>query len=135
MIPLVWVLPTDKCNFLFYLTIQANLILYTHIIYHKTSKILVRNISDCPLHISYCQKLSHIIDIIYDNSFLIDTQTAFDSAASLLAILPFLDLGARLALMPANKFMKTQLNNKVRVYGDTITLEEISKLVAEYFSI
>lgn len=73
MIPLVLVLLSDNCNFLFYPTTQANLILYTHIIDHKTSKILVRNTSNRLLHILYCQKLDHIINIAYNNCFLADT--------------------------------------------------------------
>lgn len=71
----------DNCNFIFHPTIQANLILYTHIINYTTTKILVSNTSDCPLCIPQHQKLSHIVNICYENCLLADAQVTFDSAA------------------------------------------------------
>lgn len=72
MIPLIPVFLPDNRNFLFYLTTQAKLTLYAQIVDHTTTKILVSNISDCPLRILQHQKLGYIVDIYYENYFLAD---------------------------------------------------------------
>lgn len=46
MILLLLVLFPDDRNFLFHPTTQTNLILFMHIIHHKITKVIVRNISD-----------------------------------------------------------------------------------------
>lgn len=46
LVPLVRVPLLDNQDFLFHLTAQANLTLYTHIVNHETSKILVKNAFD-----------------------------------------------------------------------------------------
>lgn len=56
-------------------------------------------------------------------------------ASFLPAALPFSDLNTRLALASKDTFLETQLNNKVRVYGDPAAVEQISQLLAEYSSI
>lgn len=52
MISLSPVSLSDKLNFLFYPTTQANLTLYIHIVDHTLTKILVSNTSNCSLRIS-----------------------------------------------------------------------------------
>lgn len=52
MIPLLLVPLSDNRDFLFHLTTQTNLTMYTHIVDYETSKVLVRNTSNQPLHIS-----------------------------------------------------------------------------------
>ena len=135
MIPFVQVSLPDDCNLLFYPIIQANLNLYTHIVDHKISKVLVKNTSDYLLHIPYYYKLGYIIDIVYDKCFLADTQITIDLTAFSPTAQLFLDHSARLAPVPENVFMETQLDNRMKVYGDAATIKEISKLVAEYSSI
>lgn len=135
MISLVPVPLLDDRDFLFHPTTQANLTLYTHIIDYETSKVLIRNTSDCPLRIPRRYKLGHVVDIAYDKCFLVDTQATFHLAAFPPAALPFLDLGAEPTLAPRNGLMETQLNNGVRVYRDSAAMKEISKLVVEYPSI
>lgn len=135
IIPLVPVPLPNNHNLLFHSTTQANLILYMHIIDHKTSKVLVRNTSNHPLYISRRHKLGHVVDIAYDNCFLADTQVIFNLAAFPPAALPFLDLGAGSTLAPRNTLIETQLNNGVRVYGDSAAVKEISELVAKSSSI
>lgn len=109
--------------------------LYTYIVNHKISKILVKNTFDCLLCTPRRQKLGHIINIAYDNYFLVDTKAGFDLVVFLPTALLFVNLSAGLALAPVDIFMKTQLDNGVRVYGNVAVVEEISKLLMEYFSI
>lgn len=73
IISLVPVSLPDDPDFLFYSTIKANLTFYIYIIDNETSKIIVRNTCNCLLHIPRCHKLDYIIDIAYDNCFLMDT--------------------------------------------------------------
>lgn len=58
-------------------------------IYYDTKKIFVRNISDCLLRISHYQKLGHVVDIWYNNCFLADIKSAFNSAIIPTQIAPF----------------------------------------------
>lgn len=46
IIPLLVVPLPDDRNFLFHLTAQTNLMMFVHIIYHDTKKVLVKNNSD-----------------------------------------------------------------------------------------
>ena len=80
MIPLVPVSVPDDRDFLFHPAAQPNLTLFTHIIDHQSSRILVRNASDQSLRIPRRHKLGHLIDITYDNCFFTDEQAAIDSA-------------------------------------------------------
>ena len=80
MIPHVLVSLPDNRDFFFHPAVQPNLTLLTHIIDHQTSRVLIRNAFDQPLHIPRRHKLSHLIDITYDNCFFTDKQAAIDSA-------------------------------------------------------
>lgn len=132
MILFIPAFPLDNLNFLFYLTIQANLILSTHIVNYTTTKILVSNNFNCPLGILWYQKLGYIVDIDYNDCFLTDTQTTFDSAIFPSRAQLFFDLHARVALVLTDILMETQLDNSVRVYRDKVAVREISELVAQY---
>ena len=83
MIPLVPVSVPDNRDFLFHPAAQPNLTLFTHIIDHQTSRILVRNASDQSLRVPHRHKLGHLIDIAYDNCFFTDERAAIDSATFL----------------------------------------------------
>lgn len=98
MILLALVFLPDDRNFLFHPTTQANLTLYAYIVDPRTTKILVSNTSNRPLHISRHQKLGHIIDIYYENCFLADAQATFVSAAFLPKTQTFFDLHIEAAL-------------------------------------
>lgn len=126
---------SDNPSFMFYPTTQANLTLYIHIVNHTINKILVKNISHRPLHILQHQKLSHILDICYKNCFLADFEAIFDFAAFLPIAQVFFDLYARIALILTDFFIKTQLDNNVRIYKDTVTIKEIFQLMTKYPSI
>lgn len=74
---------------------------------------------DQSLHISHWQKLGHIIDIHYDNCFLIDTEFAFQSASVLPKLQPFFNQQSSLIPSSDKCSMEIRLHNRVRVYGDT----------------
>ena len=59
-------LPDDR-DFLFHPATQPNLTLFTHIVEHQTSKVLVRNASNKTLRIPRRHKLGYLIDIAYNN--------------------------------------------------------------------
>lgn len=66
---------------MFYPTLQANLILYSHIMDYKILKIFVKNASDSLFQI-FCQlKLSYLLDMTYENYFFTDTHSAFNAVA------------------------------------------------------
>ena len=135
MVLLLPVLLPDDRDFLFHPTTQANLTLYTHIVDHETSKILVKNTSDRPLRISRCQKLGHVVDIWYDNCFLDDVESAFNSATVPPQTAPFFEHELFWAPTPTDPSIETTLGNGVRVYGDEHAVTLLSQLVAEYPSI
>lgn len=72
MISLLPLLLLDDHNFLFHVATKPSLTLFTHIVDHQTSKVLVRNASNESFHIPRRYKLGHLIDIAYDNYFLTD---------------------------------------------------------------
>ena len=127
-------LPDDR-DFLFHPASQANLTLYSYIIDYETSKVLVRNTSNLPLRIPRQHKLGHLLDIAYENCFLLDTRSAYDAASVPPSSHPFSNLGAGPALPPADASMETVLENGIKVFGDTNAVRQISDLVAEYPSI
>lgn len=123
-------LPNDH-DFLFYSITQVNLTLFTQIVDHITTKYLVKNTFDCMLHILWHQKLSHIVDICYDNYFLINAQVALDFATFPPRAQPFFDLDASIALAPSGAPMEIQLENGIRVYKNATAIKEIFQLVAK----
>lgn len=132
MVPLVRVPLPDNQDFLLYPTFQANLILYFDIMDYKTSKILIRKASDWPLCILGQQKLGHLLDIAYENYFLKDTKSAYDTAAISLSLHFFFNLSAEPILPPTDSLMETVLKNGIRIYGDASAVKQIFDLVVEY---
>lgn len=135
MVSLLPVPLSDNKNFLFHPTAQPSLMLFAHIIYHDTKKILVKNSSDHPLHISRYQKMGHVVNIRYDNCFFADAKSAFDSATVPPQTVPFFEHELSTTPTAINLSMKTTLANGVRVYGDKYEVTLLTQLVAEYFSI
>ena len=89
IIPLLPVPFLDNKDFLFHLTAELNLMLFVYIIHHDTKKVLVRNTSDRPLRTLRYQRLGHIVGICYNNCFLADAGSAFDTIAVSSWIMPF----------------------------------------------
>lgn len=125
----------DNQDFLFYLIVQANCTLYSHIVNHKILKVLVENLSDWLVCIPQPHKLGHLLDIAYDNCFLVDTQFVYNSAAFPLFSQSFSNLRAGPPLSLIDVSIETMLDNKIKMYGDTITVKQISELVSQYPSI
>ena len=134
VIPILAVPLSDDRDFLFHPTAQANLTLFAYIMHHDTKKVLVRNTSNWPLRILRHQRLGHVVDIRYDNCFLADTKTAFDSATIPPQTAPFFKHGLSCTPTPTDPFMVTTLENGVRVYGDKHAVALLAQLVAEYSS-
>lgn len=135
MISLIKLPLSDDRDFLFHPAPQANLTLYSHIMDYETSKILVKNASDLSLCEPCRHKLGHLLDMTYENNFLIDTRSAYSAASVLPSSHPFSLLGAELTLPPADALMETVLENGIRVFGDANVVRQISDLVTEYPSI
>ena len=109
VIPLVKLPLPDNRDFLFHPTAQANLTLYAHIMDYETSRILVKNASDQPLCVPRRHKLGHLLDMTYDNCFLINSQSAYNAASISPSSHLFSDLSAGPALLPTDASMETVL--------------------------
>lgn len=127
-------LPDDH-DFLFHLTAQVTLIMYTHIVDYKTTRVLIRNVSDRLLQILRYYKLGHIINISYKKCFLAKLKITFNSAIFLPTDQPYFNLHFHIIASTANASIEIQLNNGMRLYGDTEAVKEIVQLVAKYLSI
>lgn len=109
-------------DFLFHPIAQTNLTLFAHIIYHETTKILVKNTSNRPLPISRYQKLSHMVGIRYNNCFLTNIKSILNSAIFLLQNLLFFKHKSSCILIPTNQSIEMRLDNKIKVYEDKHTV-------------
>ena len=127
-------LPDDQ-DFLFYPALQANLTLYSYIMDYEISKILVKNASNLPFCVPRWHKLGHLIEMTYNNCFLLDTESAWIAASLPPSLHPFFLLGAEPILPPTDALMETVLENGIKVFGDADAVRQISDLVAEYPSI
>ena len=135
IIPLLPVPLPDDRDFLFHSTAQANLTLFTHIMHHDIKKVLVKNTSDRPLRISRRQRPGHIVDICYDNCFLTNAKSAFNSVVVTLQTTLFFEHKLFYTPTLTDPSMETRLDNGVRVYGDKHAVALLAQLVAEYLSI
>ena len=124
-------LPNDR-DFLFHPSAQTNLTLFTHLVDHQTSKVLVRNTTRDTLRILHRHKLGHLIDIAYENRFLADTHSVCDAATSPPSSQHLSNHDAGSSLLPTDASLETVLSNGFRVYGDSTAVEQIAELVAEY---
>lgn len=131
MILFVRVSLLNNRDFLFHPTSLANLTFYSHIVDHKTLKVLVKNVSDQPLCVSRQHKLDHLLDIAYNNCFPMDTQSAYKLAAVLSSSHSFSNVSVGPILLSADYLMETIFNNQIRVYGNTNIVKQISDLVTE----
>lgn len=102
---------------------------------YETLKILVRNTFDLPLCMPHRYKLGHLLDVTYENCFLIDTQAAYNAVSVPLSSHLFSNLGTGSTLPPTDPSMETVLYNGIRVFKDSNAVRQIADLVAEYLSI
>ncbi len=115
-------LPDDR-NFLFHLATQLSLTLFTYIVDHRTSKVLVKNASNKSLHIFRRHKLGHLVNIAYDNCFLTDTQSALDVATSPPSSYQPPSYSGDSPFLATNPSMETVLDNGVKVYRDAVAVK------------
>lgn len=118
MVPLKPILLPDDRDFLFHPVVQANLTLFAHLIDHETTKVLVRNTFDRPLRISRRQRLGQVVNIRYNNCFLVEPESALQAAAFPPKALPFFEHEYSCTPALTDPSMKTRLDNDVRVYED-----------------
>lgn len=135
MVSLVSLLLPDDRDFLFHPVTQTNLTLFTYIVDHQTSRVLVRNASNQTLRIPYRHKLGHLINIAYDNCFLTNTHSTFDTTTSSPLLQQLLSRHTSPPFLPSDFFLKTVLENGVRMYGDAAVVRQIAELVIEYSTI
>ena len=118
MVSLVYLPLADDRDFLFHPTTQANLTLFTHLINHKTSKVLVRNDSSQTLQIPRRHRLGHIVDIAYENCFLADAYSVRNAAISPSSLQHLPNLNTSSSFFPNNSSLETILGNGIKVYGN-----------------
>lgn len=124
-------LPDDR-DFLFHPATQANLTLFTHLIDHETSKVLVRNDSSQTIRVLHGHRLGHVVDIAYKNCFLTDAYSIRDAATSPPSSQHLPNPDPSSFFLPSDTFLETILSNGVKVYGDATAVRQIAELVAEY---
>ena len=122
----------DNRDFLFHPTTQANLTLFTHLVDHEISKVLVRNNSSQTIRVPHRHRLGHIVDIAYENCFFANAHSVRDAATSppYSQHLPNPDTSS--FFLPSDSSLETILSNGVKVYGDATAVKQIAELVAEY---
>lgn len=80
MVSLVSLLLLDDQDFLFHLATQVNLTLFMHIANYQILKVLISNAFNQTICISRRHKHGHLIDIVYDNCFPVNTISTLDAA-------------------------------------------------------
>lgn len=118
IIPLLPVSFLDIKDFSFHPIAQFNLIFFVYIMYHKTTKVLVRNTFNQSLCILCRQRLSYIVDIYYNNCFLANAKSTFDLATVLPQTALLFVYKLSYTLISIDLSMETRLDNEVKVYGD-----------------
>lgn len=76
-----------------------------------------------------------MLNITYDNCFLINTQPAFNLAAVPPLSHSFSNLSAGPSISPIDSLIEMVLDKGIKVYRDADTVRQISELVAKYPSI
>lgn len=132
MISLVPLALPDNRDFLFYPATQANLTLFTHLVDHETSKVLVRNNSNQTIQVLRRHRLDHIVNIAYENCFLTDAYSVRDAGTFKPSSQHLHKPDAVSSLLPSNSSLETVLSNGIKVYGDVTAVRQIADLVAEY---
>lgn len=84
--------------------------------HHKTTQVLVMNISNQPLYILHCQKLGYVLDIYYNNYFLANAKSSLNSVTFSPKTLQFFEYESFYIPISTNPFIETRLDNGVKVY-------------------
>jgi len=141
-------------DFLFEPGDSPNLALYAHMVDSSLSAIMARNESDQPISIRHNQRLGHLTELDYEGCYHVAADEPTRdlairrSAATHRAVWlrrlcraamtatvpepPYESEGSALILEPEFKPMETVLSTGVTVYGDTTTMEALSKVVDRF---
>ncbi len=76
-----------------------------------------------------------MVNIRYDNWFLADAKSAFNSSTVLPLTAPFFEHKLSCTSTPTDPSMETALDNGVKVYGDKHAVTLLAVLVAEFLTI
>ena len=107
--------------------------LYSHLLNHTTSRILVRNNANRSIQISRSYRLGYITEIPFENCFA--TSIDHDFTSTLLTS-PFLfHERSGITISPADVGLETELPNDIKIYGNRQAVEKITRLVNEYLLI
>lgn len=135
MVSFYSILLLDNRNLLFHLVAWANLILSTHIIDREIMKVLVRNTSNWPLCIFHQQKLSHDINLYYNNFFFAKTKSALQVVVFFSKTWPFFEYEFSCILTPTDLCIETRLDHSLKIYGDKQAVIFLTQCMVEYPSI
>ena len=122
----------DSRDFLFHPSPQPHLTLYSHILDHTSTKILVRNNADHAVKIPTQHRLGCVTELPYENCFA--TSADLDVASTPPTLPTIFHDRNGISIPPAGD-LETELPNGIKIYGDKEAVDAITRLVNEYPSI
>lgn len=122
----------DFHDFLFHLSSQQHLTLYSHILDHTNTKILVRNNANHAIKISTHNRLGCVTELPYKNCFATSADLDIASTPPILSTI-FYDCNGISILLA--KDLKIELLNGIKIYGNKEAVDAITRLINEYSSI
>lgn len=96
---------------------------------------LVKNTFHQLLRILHSETLGYMVDICYNNYFLSNTKSAFNSATIPPQTIPFFKYQPLFTPTPTILYSETRLNNRVKVYDKKHVVTLATQFVAKYPSI
>lgn len=116
-------LPNNQ-DFFFQLLAQLNLILFSYLVDHTTSGILVCNEFQRAVHLFCKQKLELVIKVFYKNCF--QAGSDLDAAEILPQATLLYESCQVIRISTVNPSLETKLPNDIRVYGNQVTVKRLS---------
>lgn len=123
---------SDCRNFLFYLSLQQNLTLYSHFLNHSSTKVLIYNNTNHVVKIPLHHRLGCVTKLPYKSCFATSVDLDVASTTPTLLVI-FYDRNG-ISIFPA-KELETELPNGIKIYGNKEAVDIIMQLVNEYSSI
>lgn len=122
----------DSRNFLFSPAPQQHLTLYSHLLDHTSTKVLVRNNAGHAIKIPLHHRLGCVTELLYESYF---ATSADIDVASTSPISPTIFHDRNRISIPPTGDMETELPNGIKIYGDKEAVDAITRLVDDYPSI
>ena len=123
----------DFRNFLFQPFPQEHLTLYSHLLDHTSSRILVRNDADRSIQIPQSHRLGYITEISFENCFA--TSVDYDAASTPPTSPLLFHKRNGITIPPVDAGLETELLNSIEIYGNSQAVEKITYLINKYPSI